>query len=95
VVTVICGDFEWDAEKAEQNLVKHGVSFEEAATALVDPRAIFLADESTGEQRAIAIGMSERARVLFVVHVERGERDRIISARVATRAEESLYAEGY
>jgi len=39
----------------------------------------------------IAIGMSERPRVLFVVHVERGERDRIISARLATRTEEALY----
>jgi uncharacterized DUF497 family protein len=93
VRTIVYGDFEWDAEKAEENLTKHGVSFEEAATALVDPRAVFLSDESGGEERFVAIGMSEQARVLFVVHVERGARDRIISARAATTAEEAIYAE--
>jgi uncharacterized DUF497 family protein len=61
------------------------------ATAVVDPRALFLREDSAGEGRMIAIGMSERSRVLFVVHVERGERDRIISARLATRTEEALY----
>ena len=42
----------------------------------------------------MAIGMSERMRILFVVHVERGQRDRIISARIATRAEETPYEQG-
>ena len=42
----------------------------------------------------MAIGMSERTRVLFVVHVERATRDRIVSARTATDAEEELYAQG-
>jgi uncharacterized protein len=94
VATIVYGDFEWDEAKAEANVAKHGVSFEEAATALVDPNAIFLAENSADEERFVAIGMSLRTRILFVVHVVRGERDRIISARVATTAEEALYEQG-
>jgi uncharacterized protein len=93
VATVIYGDFEWDEAKALSNTAKHGVSFEEAATAVVDPNGLFLEDDSRGETRFAVIGMSERARVLFVVHVERGRRDRIISARLATKPEELLYAQ--
>ena len=91
--TVVHGDFEWDATKAAANFAKHGVSFEEATTAIMDPRALFLADESGRERRLSAVGMSQRARILFVVHVERGERDRIISPRIAAGAEEARYAE--
>jgi len=94
VATIVYGDFEWDDAKAATNLAKHGVSFEEAVTAVVDPNALYLADDSGSEQRLVAIGMSQQTRVLFVVHVERGQRDRIISARVATRVEETLYEQG-
>jgi uncharacterized protein len=94
VATVLYGDFEWDDEKAAFNQAKHGVSFEEAATALVDPNALFLADDSADEDRLVAIGMSKQTRVLFVVHVVRGERDRIVSARLATDAEEAIYEQG-
>lgn len=89
--TVIHGDFEWDEAKAASNLEKHGVSFEEAATAITDPMAQFFEQHVNGEARTVAIGMSLAVRILFVVHVERGERDRIISARRATRAEKALY----
>jgi uncharacterized DUF497 family protein len=92
VATVIHGDFEWDSAKAEMNLAKHGVSFAEAATAITDPRARFFADPGPGESRLIALGMSTNARILCVVHIERGERDRIISARNATPTEEREYA---
>jgi len=95
VATVVCGDFEWDDRKAAANVLKHGVSFEEAATAVVDERALFLADDSAPpEQRYGVIGMSLRARMLLVVIVERGDRDRIISARPATKSEEKIYGEG-
>jgi len=94
VATIVYGDFEWDDAKAATNLAKHGVSFEEAVTAVVDPNALYLADDSGSEQRLVAVGMSKQTRVLFVVHVERGQRDRIISARVATRIEETLYEQG-
>jgi uncharacterized DUF497 family protein len=73
-------------------LKKHGVSFAEATTALVDPYAKFFDNRGPTEERYIALGMSVRARVLLVVHVERGDRERIISARRATPAEEKKYA---
>ena len=75
------------------NPEKHGVSFEEAASALQDPHAVYV-DASTTEERFAAIGLSAAARALYVVHVERGARDRIIGARHATAAERDLYARG-
>ena len=91
--TVIEGDFEWDAVKAVSNLVKHGVSFPEAATVFADPMAVYLEDGS-GVGRMVVIGRSLRERVLYVVSVERGRRDRIISARSATVAERAIYEGG-
>ena len=79
VATVIEGDFEWDDEKALSNLDKHGVSFPEAATVFADPAAVYL-DDGSGTDRMVVVGTSLRDRVLYVVHVERGQRDRIISA---------------
>jgi len=91
--TVVEGDFEWDSDKAASNIGKHGVSFPEAATVFADPLAVYL-DDGWGIGRMVVIGTSLRERVLFVVHVERGARDRIISARPATRAERSVYEIG-
>jgi uncharacterized DUF497 family protein len=91
VSIVVQGDFEWDGDKAESNRAKHGVSFEEAATVFADGAAVFIED-STHADRFIVIGMSAAPRVLFVVHVIRGERERIVSARPATATEERLYA---
>jgi uncharacterized DUF497 family protein len=85
---------EWDAAKAAANLKKHGVSFEEAATSLLDPMALTQEDDaSAGESRWVLIGMSARARLLTVVYALRAEdRVRLISARKATRKEASFYA---
>jgi uncharacterized DUF497 family protein len=93
VATVIEGDFEWDSEKAATNLIKHGVSFPEAATVFADPFAVYF-DNGSGIGRLVVIGTSLRERVLFVVHVQRGERDRIISARRATAGEREVYESG-
>ncbi len=84
------GDFEWDAEKAIANAAKHGVTFEEAVTVFLDIDYLLRRDPVAAE-RFVAIGVSRRARVLFVVHCERGERLRIISARRATRREREAY----
>jgi uncharacterized DUF497 family protein len=73
--TVVEGDFEWDSDKATSNLAKHGVSFAEAATVFADPFAVYL-DDGSGVGRMVVIGTSLRDRLLYVVHVERGERDR-------------------
>jgi len=91
--TVVEGDFEWDSEKAASNLVKHGVSFPEAATVFADPLAVYL-DDGSGLGNMVVIGTSLQERVLCVVHVERGERDRIISARSATAGERDVYESG-
>jgi uncharacterized DUF497 family protein len=82
--------FEWDAAKARSNKRKHHVSFEEAATSFLDPLArVFEDPDSKGEQRFLLVGVSAMTRLLLVVHVERGDRLRIISARLATPRERS------
>jgi uncharacterized DUF497 family protein len=85
---------EWDAAKAASNLHKHGVSFEEAATSLLDPLALAMEDDSAvGEGRWVLVGMSASARLLTVVYTVRAEdRIRLISARRATASETSFYA---
>jgi uncharacterized DUF497 family protein len=93
MATVVEGDFEWEDEKAASNVAKHNVSFEEAATVFADPYAVYL-DDGSGANRMVVIGTSLRERVLYVVHVERGPRDRIISARPATPAERDVYETG-
>lgn len=87
--------FEWDSHKAEANLRKHGVSFEEAQTVFTDPLSITLPDpdHSEDEERFIDIGMSDNRRVLVVVYTERGQRIRLISARKATPVERKQYEE--
>ena len=87
---------EWNPEKARLNLKKHGVAFEEAATALSDPMAVTGADpdHSTHEERYITFGVSARNRLLVVSHTEEGETIRLISARKASKGERQLYEEG-
>lgn len=87
-------EIEWDAAKAAANFKKHGVSFEEGATALLDPHALAQEDDaSTGEAHWVLVGMSTSARLLTVVYTLRAdERIRLISARKATRKEASFYA---
>ena len=87
--------FEWDETKAESNIRRHGVSFEEAATVVGDPEFItFLHEEhSVEEERYITVGLSKSRGLLVVAHTERGGRIRIISARKATKKEEQFYAE--
>ena len=82
--------FEWDSRKAEANIAKHNVSFEEAETVFFDPIAAIFDDEwhSTGERREIIIGYSQRNRLLLVCFTEReGTVIRIISSREATPTE--------
>jgi uncharacterized DUF497 family protein len=90
VATVTFGDFEWDADKAIENTAKHGVAFEEAVAVFLDLDYLLVRDAAVPD-RFVAIGMSKQARVLFVVHCERAEKVRIISARRATRRERETY----
>jgi len=82
-------EFEWDQEKAESNLKKHGVSFPEATTVFADPLSLTNhdPDHSDREDRYITIGESIYGNLLVVAHTDRGDTVRIISARYATRRE--------
>lgn len=88
--------FEWDAVKARRNLRKHGVAFEEAATAFGDPLSITIADpdHSDHESRWILLGPSEQGRLLVVAHTDRGDRIRLITARLASKREKRQHEEG-
>jgi uncharacterized DUF497 family protein len=78
-----------------QNLRKHRVSFQEAASVFGDPSALTFddPDHSLTEQRCITVGMSSVGRVLIVAHADRGENIRIVSARKTTRRERGHYEE--
>lgn len=88
--------FEWDPQKAVANLRKHGVSFQEATTALRDPLSATAhdPDHSSDEVRYITFGVSSQGRLLVISHTERGDLIRIINARPATRGEREIYEEG-
>lgn len=89
-------DFEWDSNKAKINQLKHGVSFEEAMTVFYDDDALLIPDpeHSYNEERFILLGLSQTKNILVVVHCERGEYIRLISARKATKREKSQYQGG-
>jgi len=87
--------FEWDEKKAKINKRKHGITFEEATTAFADELSITIDDpiHSEDEDRLILIGKSKGFKTLIVIHVERRESIRIISARKATKHEQKFYEE--
>jgi len=88
--------FEWDTNKAEINIKKHGVTFHEAATVLGDPLAITFPDpdHSVDEYCHIKFCFSRFSRLLVVAHTDREGRIRIISARPMTKKERDIYEEG-
>ena len=85
--------FEWDTGKAEANLRKHQVSFDEAQTVFTDDFSVAILDpdHSDEKDRLIIIGMSNKRRLLVVIYAERGKNIRLISARKATHAEHEKY----
>jgi hypothetical protein len=86
--------FEWDQRKADSNLEKHGVDFADAATVLFDDMAITVLDDSADdENRYVTVGMDALGRCLVVVYTFREEAVRLISTRVATKAERGRYEE--
>ncbi len=83
---------EFDPVKAKTNLRKHGVSFAHAEQALRDPMALTIEDpDARGEQRFVTLGSDALGRVLVVIHTQREERTRVISARKASRGEADRY----
>jgi uncharacterized DUF497 family protein len=87
--------FEWNSRKALLNMQKHAVSFGEAMTVFLDPLSLTIADplHSDAEERFVIIGESIKKRLLVVVHSDRKEKIRIISARRATLQERKRYEE--
>ena len=87
--------FAWDPRKASANLRKHRVSFAEAASAFEDLLSVTIPDplHSDNEERFILISLSRKRHLVVVAHVERGDIIRIISARIASRAERRIYEE--
>lgn len=89
--------FTWDKQKAQSNIQKHGISFEEAKSTFFDDNArlIYDSDHSQSEDRFILLGISSYFRILVVCHCYR-ENDkiiRIISARKANKLEQKQYKE--
>jgi hypothetical protein len=93
-------NFEWAPTKYRENRNKHGVAFDEAATVFKDSKAlsIFDPDHSESEDRWVTMGISEKGRLLIVIHTFREESEeavtiRIISSRKATKQETKTYGE--
>jgi len=86
-------EFEWDDQKAQLNITNHGITFEEAAEVFFDPFYQYgdATPADVNEQRDFILGYSVAQRLLLVVYTERRERTRIMSARLATRAERKHY----
>lgn len=87
-------ELEWDPAKAESNLQKHGVDFADAAIALEDPLALSMRDPASHEEeRFLCLAMDPVSLLLVVAFTIRGERIRLISARLATGRERRQYEE--
>ena len=88
--------FDWDKNKAERNLSKHEVSFEEAKTVFDDPLYVdfYDLDHSEDEDRYLLVGQSSQGRLLIVSYTERGDLIRLISAREVTKTERETYQQG-
>jgi uncharacterized DUF497 family protein len=88
--------FEWDPVKAEANIAKHGVAFEDAATSFADTDATVVPDRrhSRQEERWLQVAVSDSGQLLLTGYTHRDSRIRIISARPATRRERHEYVQG-
>ncbi len=86
-------NFEWDPKKAASNLKKHGISFEEACTVFGDTLSLTISDSltSSNEERFVTTGETSHRKLVVVVHVDKGDNVRIISARRVTKHERKTY----
>lgn len=88
--------FEWDENKNQTNITKHGIDFQEASTAFGDRMALDFddPDHSLGEYRLLLLGITITQRYVVISYTERDDKIRIISAREMTRNEKRIYIEG-
>ncbi|HHC25415.1 MAG TPA: BrnT family toxin [Desulfobacterales bacterium] len=89
-------NFEWNRQKSQISLKKHGISFEEAKTVFDDPLYVdfYDPDHSDDEHRYLIVGRSDKGRLLIVSYTERDDMLRLISARKTTRKERKAYENG-
>ena len=85
--------FDWDSQKDDSNLIKHGISFDEASSAFFDEHQVIIIDnrKDYGETREILIGKTKDLLLIIIIYVHRNKLIRIISARVASVKETQLY----
>jgi uncharacterized protein len=93
VHTIIEIVYQWNRDKAANNLRKHGIDFADAVSVFSDDLAITISDERFDEERFVTIGVDALGRVLVVIYTMRDDEIRIISARKATRPERQQYQE--
>lgn len=86
--------YQWDNNKADANLKKHGIDFADAVSVFADDLALIIGEQRFNEERFIIVGMDAFGRLLVVVYTSRGDETRLISARKATRPERRQYEEG-
>lgn len=93
-------NFEWDPSKAQSNIEKHGITFEEAAEVFLDALHVSIFDDehSRHEERWITIGKTSKGQLIVVIHTFEEQNDqnatlRVISARKATKHEQQQYEE--
>jgi len=91
-------DVTWESDKAQSNIAKHGVTFAQAATVLLDPLALTVFDgaHSFSEERWFTLGVANQGGLLAVSHTYQptgptSAQVRIVSARKATRSEREQY----
>jgi uncharacterized DUF497 family protein len=85
-------EFEWDSDKADANVQKHGVSFPEACEVFFDPFVYAVEPEEVDDEvREAAIGLTRRWRLLYVAFLWRNLILRIVTARQVTKTERKLY----
>jgi uncharacterized DUF497 family protein len=87
-------EYEWDPEKAQSNVVKHGIRFADAVGVFTDEYAVMVEDPDDEEHRYIALGLDSLFRIVVVVYTWRNHTIRLISARKATRKERKQYLKG-
>ena len=86
--------YEWDEQKRLSNASKHGIDFRDAVEIFAGDTVLMEDDRfDYGERRFVSLGLFQE-RVIVVVHVEQGGVTRIISARKATKHEQSIYFRG-
>ena len=88
---MVCMGYEWDPDKAKQNIRKHGIAFADAVSVFFDDSAITVEDNNLDEVRFATLGMDALGRVLVVVYTWREDNIRTISARKATERERMEY----